>query len=255
MAHPGITTLFDAGETAGGLFMATEFVEGSSLADHLDAGLTWPITERVSLVAQIADALECARGQGVPHLHLRPSNVLIDADTTAKIRGFGIAGVQDALASQLGTDGGLAEWAAPERVAGLQGDGRADVFSLARLAQRILGDAIPPDRTATVADVFRTALAPDPSDRFESAGALKYALLLGLGLDEVEVRIAWESTREAGNVLAADRGGPGPHSAVGGDLTAMMLETPTHLAPGSSDDVETMMEGPAADDPDLTKPA
>ena len=57
--------------------------------------------------------------------------------------------------------------------------------------------------------------------------------------------------------MAADRSGTGfPHSAVNGDLTAMILETPTHRSPLSSGDVETIAETVSgADDPELTKPA
>jgi len=259
LTHTGITTLFDAGEAPGGAFMATEFVEGTSLSELLAADRDWSLPEQVSLVAQLADALEYAREQSVPHLHLRPSNVLLDADGTVKVRGFGIASIQDALESETTQNTARSEWSAPERRAGSPGDGRSDVYSLARIAQRILGDAVPepPASAAALAEVFQQALAPDANDRFATAGAFKYALMLALGLDEVEVRIAWETTREAGNVMAADRSGTGfPHSAVNGDLTAMILETPTHRSPLSSGDVETIAETVSgADDPELTKPA
>ena len=64
--HPGIAALFDAGQTDDGVFFATEFIEGVSLADHLDAGVPLSLAERVSIAVQLADALEYAGEQGVP---------------------------------------------------------------------------------------------------------------------------------------------------------------------------------------------
>jgi hypothetical protein len=222
LAHPGIAALFDAGETTDGVFFATEFVEGVSLADHLEAGATLSLAERVSIAVQLADALEYAGGQGVPHLHLKPTNILIAGDGSPRIRGFGVAGVQHALAT--------------ERPSAAPGDMRADVYGLAGVAEALLAvDGSATD--ATVDEVIRKARAAEPADRFSTPASFKYALLLALGMDEFEVKSVWESTREATTVHAADTSSLAdlPHSAVNPDLTR--LEEPTHLTPSGVEEL------------------
>jgi len=80
LLHPGIATLFDAGELPGGLFMASELVEGPTLAE-LCASANLDLPLRLSLLAQVVDALEYARGQGVAHLNLTPTHVLVPRGT------------------------------------------------------------------------------------------------------------------------------------------------------------------------------
>ena len=251
LTHPGITTLFDAGELPRGLFLATEFVEGISLADHLATGLPLGSAERMSLVVQLADALEYAHEQGVPHLHLKPSSVIVGADFIPKIRGFGVAGVEDVLeaaghrpdADELSE---RAVFAAPERVAGRRGDVRSDVYSIGSLAGRMLGgmDIDPAQRDAAQAAIDR-ARAASPDDRFDSVRAFKYTLLLALGVDETLVRAAFDATREASSVLAADASTLADlaHTAVNGDLTAMVEVT--RLSPSGAEEMATRLAEPA----------
>src|SRR5215471_6972176 len=58
LMHHGIAALFDAGEEPGTLFMATEYVDGSNLAQRLAAGITWQLPGRVSIIMQMLDALD-----------------------------------------------------------------------------------------------------------------------------------------------------------------------------------------------------
>jgi protein kinase-like protein len=226
LTHPGITTLFDAGELPGGLFMATEYIDGQSLAERLEAGLDLDVRGRVALFLQLADALEYARAQGVLHLNLQPSNVLVGADYALKIRGFGVTRVIDALAGTAPSS----RWTAPERAAGEVGDGRSDVYSLARIVQDLLGAMAPAETTAVLA----RAIAPNPSERFEDATALKYALLLSLGLDELDVRLGWESSREMGSIISAERVVLGlPQRTVPADATP---DSETLLTPSGAEE-------------------
>jgi serine/threonine-protein kinase len=222
LAHAGIAALFDAGETPDGVFFATEFVEGVSLADQFEAGVPLSLPERVSIAVQLADALEYAGGQGVPHLHLKPTNILIAADGSPRIRGFGVAGVQHALA--------------PERGSAASRDMRADVFGLAGVVEALLAvDGAAAD--AATDEVIRKARSAEPADRFSTPASFKYALLLALGMDEFDVKSVWESTREATTVHAADTSSLAdlPHSAVNPDLTR--LEAPTYLTPSGVEEL------------------
>jgi serine/threonine-protein kinase len=217
LAHHGIATLYDAGEISGGLFTAEEFFEAASLASLLADGLERDILPRVSLLSQMADALEYARELGVPHLHLRPSSVLVSADRTLKLGGFGVARLVDALTSASRDAGGPrpSRYLAPERARREPGDHRSDVYSLAMIALDLLADpdalrlsasdsdeAIPPfcKELAALgvnptrwAVVFERALSPDPADRFETPGELEIELLLMLGIGVAEARTAREA--------------------------------------------------------------
>jgi serine/threonine-protein kinase len=91
LVHPGIVPLFDAGECPAGLFMANEFVEGGNLADLLAQPGARDIDAAMTLIGQIVDALEYAHRQGVAHLNLKPTNVMITTDSVVKVAGFGAA--------------------------------------------------------------------------------------------------------------------------------------------------------------------
>lgn len=221
LMHEGIASLFDAGEIPGALFMASEFIEGSSLVDLIKAGFDVELPMRVSVITQIVDALEHARANDVAHSSLRGSNVLIGTDCALKLGGFGVAPVIDALAAATGARVEPTRFTAPERMNGGPGDFRTDVFSLAKITLEVLAGpdaaAAPhvPAPPAYLADhhvdtvawhvLFSRALAQDPADRFQHAGDFKNELLLLLGVGEAEARLAWEISRAVGTVpIASD---------------------------------------------------
>ena len=219
LMHEGIAALFDAGELPGALFMASEFIEGSSLIDLIKAGFEVELPMRVSVITQIVDALEYARANDVAHLSLRGSNVLIGTDYALKLGGFGIAPVIDQLVAASGGHLEPTPFTAPERRHGAVGDFRSDVYSLARITLEVLvgpnaaSATEIPGPPAYLAEhnvdtvawhvLFSRALADDPDDRFQHAGDFKNELLLLLGVGEAEARLAWEISRAVGTVPAA----------------------------------------------------
>lgn len=215
LVHHGIATLYDAGEISGGLFMAVEFLEATALSSLLAGGLDRDIPLRVSLLAQMVDALEYARDLGLPHLHLRPSGVLVGADYTLKLGGFGVARVVDALtAASGGSAVASSRYVAPERARGEPGDHRSDVYSLALIALDLLAEpsaelaalGVNPRRWAAV---FDRALSPDPADRFETPGEFEIELLLTLGAGVAEARTARDAA-DANIFLLPPASTPGP---------------------------------------------
>jgi serine/threonine protein kinase len=224
LTHPGIVALFDAGSWPGGLFMATEFVDGQGLAHALQAGVDLDLPLRVSLLVQIVDALEHARDLGVAHLTLKPSNIHVGPDYMLKVGSFGVAAVADALVAATGRRPAPSRHTAPERLRGAAGDFRSDAFSIAQIALDILagvdrpmpegGWLTPPPLPATLAahgvradrwtTLFTHALADEPEDRFPTAGAFNAELLMRLELSESEARLAWETSRATGALAGAD---------------------------------------------------
>ena len=266
LRHPGIVALYDAGECPGGLFMASEFVEGQGLAQALARGLDLDLPLRVSLLVQIVDALEYARDLGVAHLNLKPSNVLVGPDYMLKIGSFGVAPVADAIAAATGVRPAPSRHTAPERLEGEAGDFRSDAFSVAQLALDILAGAdrpmpaggwlTPPPLPAALAahgvradrwtTLFEHALAADPEDRFPSVGVFNVELLMRLELSETEARLAWETSRAMGALGTAD-------STLLGTIVSTRSESAAILSLSSSSTASlsttTTADAPA---PDLT---
>jgi len=143
LKHPGIAQVYDAGtETIAGApvpYLAMELVEGGSLTEWARRAVS--VRDRVSVVAQVCDAVAHAHQRGVIHRDLKPANVLVDASGNARVLDFGIARlvqgdepgntVQTAAGVILGT---LA-YMSPEQVSGdpSRVDVRSDVYGLGAL--------------------------------------------------------------------------------------------------------------------------
>ena len=89
LRHPNIVELYDFGELNGEPFIASEYVEGSSLADGL-LGPAQPAEQTAALVETLARAVHHAHLRGLVHGNLKPSKVLLGVDGACKISGFGL---------------------------------------------------------------------------------------------------------------------------------------------------------------------
>jgi serine/threonine-protein kinase len=213
LLHHGIAATYDAGEIPGGLFVSGEFLEATSLSSMLETGLDRDVLLRVSLLSQLADALEYARESGVPHLHLHPGRVMVRPDYTLKVGGFGLARLVDALsAPATAASMPASQYVAPERARGERGDYRSDVYSLALIALDLLAEPPVPFANAVSrafrippvcaelsalsvnpkrwAAVFERALASDPADRFDTPGELEIEVQLTLRIGVSQARSA-----------------------------------------------------------------
>jgi eukaryotic-like serine/threonine-protein kinase len=136
--HPNIITVTDFGRTTeGSLFLAMEFLAGTSLAAAISAG-PMPVDRALAIMHQILRALDHAHGAGVVHRDLKPENImLIERDgnrEVVKILDFGIAKVtepqsgREAL-TQAGVIFGTPEYLSPEQALGEAVDARADIYA------------------------------------------------------------------------------------------------------------------------------
>jgi serine/threonine protein kinase len=130
--HPGIVTVHDVGEDpeTGLMYIAMEHVEGRDLKQILSTGHTFRPSEAARIAADVAVALDYAHSLGVVHRDVKPANIILTADGTAKITDFGIARLET---SNLTVDGqfiGTPNFMSPEQITGKGIDGRSDIFSL-----------------------------------------------------------------------------------------------------------------------------
>ncbi len=134
LSHPGIVTVFDVGEEpeTRAPYIVMEFVAGQSLDKLLlskeDRKLT--VEKALQLALEVAEALDCAHGQGVVHRDVKPANILLTEDGHAKIADFGVAKLNFANATAAGRTLGTPAYMSPEQLNGDAVDGRSDLFSL-----------------------------------------------------------------------------------------------------------------------------
>ncbi len=134
LSHPGIVTVFDVGEEpeTRSPYIVMELVPGQSLEKLLlskeDRKL--PVEEALQLALEVAEALDCAHGQGVVHRDIKPANILLTEEGHAKIADFGVAKLNLANATAAGRTLGTPAYMSPEQLNGDPVDGRSDLFSL-----------------------------------------------------------------------------------------------------------------------------
>ncbi len=141
--HHGIVTVYQLGEHEDVVYVAMELVDGKSLGDVLSSGVVFQQATIFSVLRQIAVALDYAHAAGIVHRDVKPANILLRADGSAKISDFGIAKIASQKFTQSGVVLGTPSYMAPEQIMASQVDGRADQFSLAVMAFLMLSGRQP----------------------------------------------------------------------------------------------------------------
>ncbi|HEY1289683.1 MAG TPA: serine/threonine-protein kinase [Burkholderiales bacterium] len=143
--HPNIVTVYDVGKEGNVAYMAMEFIEGQELRSLLAEGRALPVSQAVSIGAQVAEGLAYAHQHGVVHRDVKPANIMVLADGPVKITDFGIARMRastDEL-TQSGMMLGSPKYMSPEQVIGKRADHRSDIFSLGVILYETLTGAAP----------------------------------------------------------------------------------------------------------------
>ncbi|HZZ56572.1 MAG TPA: protein kinase [Opitutaceae bacterium] len=156
LRHPGIVTLYEAGEIDGIRFFTMEMVEGRSLAALLRDGPLAPV-RAAGYVRKAALAVEHAHQHQILHRDLKPSNILVDGSDEPKVADFGLAQLRFAAeASAPGEGVGSPPYMAPEQVSGLnEGVGvAADVYALGAVLYHLLTGR-PPHQGTNLEEVLR----------------------------------------------------------------------------------------------------
>jgi predicted Ser/Thr protein kinase len=209
LTHPGICTVYALEELDGDLFIAAEYVDGTTLRYQLDSGRRPSPADLTRVAGELAAALAHAHEHGIVHRDLKPDNVMMTSDGRVKILDFGLArmstpGQSVGPITQPGTIFGTPAYMAPEQLQGQAVDARADVFAFGVLlyeyasgihpfaaatplgvAGRILESQPAPlterrsDVPAAVAAVVDRCLSKAPADRFEAGAGIVRALELG----------------------------------------------------------------------------
>jgi eukaryotic-like serine/threonine-protein kinase len=134
LSHPNIVAGIDAGEAQGVCYFVMEYLEGESLEQTLRHRGCLPWREAAAIVRQVARALDHAHQHGIVHRDVKPGNIILLHDGTAKLADLGLARVAatgDAGLTQSGMIVGSPAYLSPEQARGdRELDVRGDIFSL-----------------------------------------------------------------------------------------------------------------------------
>ncbi|HEX7276490.1 MAG TPA: serine/threonine-protein kinase, partial [Acidimicrobiales bacterium] len=199
--HPNVVAVYDSGEDEGVPFLVMELLPGRTLADELADGPLDPERAR-SVGVEVLAALAASHAAGILHRDIKPGNVLLAADGTAKVGDFGIAKSTEGLdLTSAGTIVGTAAYLAPERLAGQPATAQADLYALGVVLYEALcgrkpfagdtpvgllraidaHDPIPlgeirPGLDPSLVAIVERAMAKDPGQRFARADEMAAAL-------------------------------------------------------------------------------
>ena len=199
--HPNIAGLRTALTVNNQLIMIMEYVEGETVAKHLERG-PLPVAEATNYIDQALAALSYAHQRGVIHRDIKPSNMMLTPQGILKLMDFGIArsGTERDLTMTGATLGSL-YYMSPEQVKAEKTDARSDLYSVGvSLYEMVTGQRpfqatsdysilaahidqppkppieIRPDLPSGVNDIILMAMEKDPAHRFQSADSFRTAL-------------------------------------------------------------------------------
>jgi len=143
-SHPHIVGVIDAGEDEGRPYIVFEYVEGETLKQRINELGRLPVDESVAYAIEIARALGCAHGHGIVHRDVKPQNVLIDEEGSAKVTDFGIArSLKDDGLTADGRVLGTTDYVSPEQALGHDVNGQSDIYSLGIVLYEMLTGEVP----------------------------------------------------------------------------------------------------------------
>lgn len=170
--HPHIIPVYEAGETAGMLFIAMRYVRGGDARSLLRRLGPLPADRAWGIISQMAAALDAAHRRGLVHRDVKPGNMLLDTSSGLSgtdltdhvyLTDFGISKqAQSAGLTITGQILGTLDYAAPEQIEGREVDGRTDLYSLACSVFELLGGTPPFRRSQGPALIYAHLSAPPP---------------------------------------------------------------------------------------------
>ena len=199
LTHPNIVAVYDRGSDGEVNYIAMRYVEGSTLKELIDRGLS--PDQAVALVRQVLEGARFAHRNGIVHRDLKPQNVIVDEEGKAIVTDFGIARAGVSEITQTGSVMGTPQYLSPEQAQGFEVTPVSDLYSIGVILYEALTRRVPFEADSAVAiamkqvaetpqrpssinpqvspaldAVVMRALEKEPGQRFQSADAFIAAL-------------------------------------------------------------------------------
>jgi YVTN family beta-propeller protein len=217
--HPNIIPIYGAGDSDGLLYIAMRYIRGADLKGLIHSEGRLSPERTMSIMSQVASALDAAHAEGLVHRDVKPSNILLGprpvegSSDHAYLSDFGLTKrvLSDSGITGTGVFVGTLDYAAPEQFEGKQLDKRTDVYSLGCVLYECLTGELPyardqdaalmyahllsappkvtdkrPELPHGIDGVIAKAMAKSPEDRYASAGQLVAAARAELGVPSGE---------------------------------------------------------------------
>src|SRR3954447_9014895 len=127
LSHPNLVGVYDFSEEGERPYLVMQFVPGENLAARLERGVG---VDRERLARELLDAVAHIHAAGILHRDIKPGNIVVEPDGTAKLIDFGIAQPRDATAlTKTGLILGTERFAAPEVMEGKAATEQSDLYS------------------------------------------------------------------------------------------------------------------------------
>ena len=203
--HPHIVTVYEAGETEHGLFLAMRVVKGPTLKELIIAKQLEP-GRALRVLTQVADALDSAHDVGLIHRDVKPQNILLDTRDNAYLADFGLTKAPgESGLTEEGQFVGTIDYVSPEQARGEPATNASDVYALAGVLCECLTGEVPFPRQAEAAVLFAHLTEPAPrltEQRPDLPAALDDVVARGMAKDPDErPPSATELMAEAGHAF------------------------------------------------------
>ncbi len=206
LKHPNIVKMYDVGRDGDMYYLVMEYLP-TTLKDLIKKSGRLEYPEAVRIAVQVCDALKSAHSTGIVHRDIKPRNILMTEDGTAKVTDFGIACDVSSQTATLEVAGamGSVHYISPEQANGHRAERTSDIYSLGiTLFEMLTGDVpfhgekdvsvalkhisapmpipkeVNPAIPTALSDIIRKATQKDKSDRYQNADAFKENLLRSL---------------------------------------------------------------------------
>ncbi len=148
LQHPNIVSVYDVGKEGNIHFIVMELIDGRPLSDIIKERAPMDYKTAIEITRQVASALSLAHRNDIIHRDVKPHNIMITKDGTAKLADFGIAkAVSDStiMASETSRVIGSVHYFSPEQARGAYVDERSDIYSLGIVLYEMLTGQVPFD--------------------------------------------------------------------------------------------------------------
>jgi serine/threonine-protein kinase len=226
LRHPNIVGVHEYGEQGRIKFIAMQFIDGQELRQLMRQRGRFELDDAVSVIQQLLDALDCSHRHGVVHRDIKPSNLMVVEPLLIKVMDFGIARIESAAFTQVGTLLGTPSYMSPEQMCGEPVDGRADLWAAGVILYELLTGSVPfaaPTSMGLMRNVMQMAHAPVCDLQPHLPAALDHVLARALAKRRED---RYQTATEFANALnraASKVSGPIDFDLEGGPVTSVDL--------------------------------